>query len=142
MKSWNDIKSEFAVDGSLRDIYVDSSSPEIWRDFIRSVKTSKYKYAFSHGGKSIEFPSSLSDIKTLQETDPTILHIWLNQVIQINCHFFVSSKIELDISPKDIAGEAEYRLLTNFLCWLQEGLNSRVSLTHENSQMEVILSVG
>ena len=142
MKSWCDIKAEFDTDGSLRDIYIENISPEIWEGFINNVKASEYRFEFSHGGEVIGLPSNLYQIKLLQETEPTTLRIWLNEEIQINCHFFEGSEIELDVSPKDITGEPEYQLLTSFLFWLHKTLNQRVILTHENAQDQVILSVG
>ena len=142
MKVWSEIKKEFRADGSLRDIYVEEIDPALWEIFIEGVRLSVYRYEFTHGGVSVEFPNDFTEIKRLQETNPTTLAIWLNSKIQVNCHFFVETEIELDISPRDIVGEHEYQILVVFIEWTSSILKERVILTHENTQDQVILSVG
>ncbi|AFU99919.1 hypothetical protein [Simiduia agarivorans] len=141
MKQWDEIKSEFETDGSLRDIYVEDINLSIWNSFISEVKRSNYKVEFSHGDEGIELPDDLSTIKGLQQTNPTTLYIWLSEGIQLNCHFFVNTEIELDVSPHDIQSENSYIKLVNFLKWLAIVTNREVKLTHEGSQEMVILSV-
>jgi len=102
MKAWNEVKEEFEAYGSPRDIYVEDIEPAVWETFINSIKSSSYRMEFTHGDASFEIPSSLAEIKKLQETDPTTLFVWLNEIIQINCHFFVETEIELDVSPNEI----------------------------------------
>ncbi len=142
MKAWSKIKEEFEADGSLRDIYVEEIDPARWEIFINGVKSSNYRREFTHGDTSLNIPNSLAEIKRLQETDPTTLSIWLDDKIQVNCHFFIETEIELDISSGDIIGESEYQILIGFLKWLASILKERVILTHENTQDQVILSVG
>ena len=142
MKEWSSIKEEFGADGSLRDIYVEEIDPALWEIFIEGVKSSVYRHEFTHGGVLIDFPNDLTEVKRLQETNPTTLAIWLGNKIQVNCHFFVETEIELDISPCDIVGEHEYQVLVVFLEWISKILKNRVILTHENTQDQVILSVG
>ncbi len=119
MKVWSEIKEEFRADGSLRDIYVEEIDPALWEMFIEGVRSSVYRCEFTHGGVSIELPNDLIEIKRLQETDPTTLIIWLSDKIQVNCHFFIETEIELDISPRDIVGEHEYQVLIAFLSGFQ-----------------------
>ena len=142
MKVWSEIKDEFRADGSLRDIYVEGIDPLQWGTFIEGVASSIYRHVFTHGGVEIDLPNNLAEIKKLQESNPTTLAIWLTDKIQVNCHFFVENEIELDISPRDILGEHEYRVLIVFLEWISSMLKERVILTHENTQDQVILSVG
>ena len=141
MKAWSEIKEEFEADGSLRDIYVEDIDSAVWEIFIGSIKSSKYKLEFTHGDASLEIPTSLAEVKRLQETDPTTLFVWLNEKIQVNCHFFIETEIELDVSPNDIISEPEYKVLIGFLEWLARTLKERVILTHEGMQNHVILSV-
>lgn len=141
MKQWSEIKSEFETDGSLRDIYVEDIDPSIWNSFISEVKHSNYKVEFSHGDDEIELPVDLDTIKSMQQTNPTTLYIWLPEGIQLNCHFFVDTEIELDVSPHDIQSENSYIQLVSFLEWLALVTNREVKLTHEGSQETVILSV-
>ncbi|GAB2516901.1 protein export chaperone SecB [Microbulbifer agarilyticus] len=141
MKQWSEIESEFEVDGSLRDIYVENVDVAVWNIFISAVKQSSYKFDFVHGELVRDLPGSLSEIKALQETNPTILRIWISDSIQINCHFFVNSEIELDVSPSEIQNAGSYFKLASFLEWLASVTSSAVKLTHENAQEQVILGV-
>ena len=142
MKPWNDIKNEFETDGSLRDIYVENIAPSTWDEFLRAIVATDYKLEFTHGGKPLELPGSLSEIKQLQDSDPTTLFIWLDETIQLNCHFFMDTEIEMDVSPHDITSESAYLSLVRFLKWLSRFSNKQVKLTHEGAKEQVILSVG
>ena len=142
MKIWHEIKSEFRTDGSLRDIYVENINSTVWEAFIKSVKNSEYKIQFNHGEVVKILPNTFTEIKELRETEHTTLWLWLSKEIQINCHFFIDSEIELDVSPSDIQDEVSYLKLINFMQWLSSALKHEVKLTHEGSQDQVILSVG
>ncbi|PAJ71734.1 hypothetical protein CJF42_25110 [Pseudoalteromonas sp. NBT06-2] len=141
MKRWNDIKAEFDIDGSLRDIYVENISEELWNKFIDAIKSSDFRYDFTHSDALISLPGNFQDIKALQEDNPTTLVIWLNDKISVFCHFFIISEIELDISPEHINDEMDYQTLLSFMTWLASLLGQIVSLTHENAQDMEILNV-
>jgi len=141
MKQWHDIKPELETDGSLRDIYVEDIDSSIWNAFIAEVKRSDYKIEFSHGDAEKDLPDELNTIKGMQQTNPTTLYIWLTENIQLNCHFFVETEIELDVSPHDIQCENSYLQLVSFLKWLALVTSREVKLTHEGTQEHVILSV-
>ena len=141
MQKWDDIKSGFEIDGSLRDIYLENIDTAIWGSFIAEVKLSQYKFEFTHGDVVKEFPSDLITIKNMQQTNPTTLRLWITEKIQLNCHFFVETEIELDISPHDIQTESAYTQLLCFLKWLAIVTKGEVKLTHEGMQGQVILSV-
>lgn len=141
MKQWNEIKSEFETDGSLRDIYVENVQVELWNLFIEEVKNYKYRIEFSHGDNELALPNNFNAIKKLQETDPTTLRIWLPGDIQLNCHFFTEDEIELDVSPCDVQSEASYLQLLEFLKWLSSSTKKEVKLTHEGSKELIILGV-
>ncbi|WP_067021164.1 hypothetical protein [Marinomonas spartinae] len=142
MKQWSDIKREFKTDGSLRDIYVEDIETAVWDTFIAEVKRSEYKFEFTHGDVEKELPNDLITIKSMQQTNPTTLFLWIAEKIQLNCHFFVETEIELDVSPHDIKTESSYNQLISFLEWLATVTKGEVKLTHEGMQEQVILSVG
>ena len=142
MKQWNDIKDEFELDGSLRDIYVESIEPIVWDHFIARIKESEYRIHFSHGDLERELPDDFGTIREMQSSEPTILLIWISDNIQLNCHFFVDTEIELNVSPHDIQSEFAYSQLLSFLEWLASLTASEVKLTHEGMQEQVIVSVG
>lgn len=139
MKEWYELKSQFEPEGSLRDIYVEDIDESVWNLFINKLRASCYQLIFTHGEEMVSLPESFGEIKKLQETDPTTLGIIVEESIHINCHFFIGSEIELDVSPKEIDRESKFNILVKFLRWLNSSLNKPVKLTHENSQTEVIL---
>jgi hypothetical protein len=141
MYQWKDKRVEFKPDGSLRDIYVYETNHSRWDCFLKHVIYSEYHYEFWHGGSKSTLPNNFLEIKQLQKTEPTLLKIFLQKSIQVNCHFFVEYEVELDVSPSEINGESEFNLLVSFLYWLCRLFNSNVYLTHENSPEQVILNV-
>ena len=140
MHQWNEIKSQFECDGSLRDIYIFRTRVSTWNKFLSEIRLSDYSIEFKHGGKLIDLPENIESIKQLQESDPTTLSIFVNE-IRVNCHFFITSEIEMDISPTEINSDLSFNSLIEFLKWLSNVANSNVVLTHENSQDDVILTV-
>ncbi|GAA4501431.1 hypothetical protein [Pseudaeromonas paramecii] len=139
MKEWCDVKKDFEPEGSLRDIYIEDINESVWNLFLSDLLDSGYKICFTHGQQVVALPESFAEIKKLQETEPTTLGIAIENGIWINCHFFIESEIELDLSPKDIDTESKFKNLVGFLHWLHLALRKPVKLTHENSQTEVIL---
>ena len=141
MKSYSDISLDFNPDGSLRDIYVFECNNSLWNMLIQSITKSDYRHEFWHGKTLEALPCEFDSIKMLQETDPTVLKIFLPKGIQVNCHFFVENEIEMDITPKEIINETGYNTLVSFLKWLASIVHRTVVLTYENSPEKVILSV-
>ena len=141
MKQWSEVRREFDVDGSLRDIYIENIDLSEWDVFITALKQSEYKFQFSHGELECDLPNSIAKIKALQEANPTILSIWLSDDIKINCHFFMGSEIELDVSPSDIQSLGSYAKLVKFLDWLSSTMSRVVKVTHEGAQEQVIFNV-
>ncbi len=142
MYHWIEFKEEFEADGSLRDVYIEDINLAKWDQFLDFIKLSKYEVEFRHGGSLQSLPGTFSSIKNLQGTEPTILSIKLNANFCLNCHFFVESEIELDLSPRDVSSEADFEVLLEFLEKLSSSLACRVTLTPENMPKQVILSYG
>ncbi len=140
MDRWNNLKSHFEQDGSLRDIIVTSESRDSWELFFAALKSAEYSHAFTHGGNASTLPDSIDSIWKLQNDDPTLLSVQVGKLL-VNCHFFKSYEIEFDIDPKDINSKTDFVVLLNFLSWLNKSIKSSVVLTHENSREEVILSI-
>jgi len=141
MKEWSNVKKEFEIDGSLRDIYVEDVDSNIWNIFIGEVRRSPFRSEFTHGDRIVVLPDSIEIIKKMQDTDPTMLQIWIEDGLTVNCHFFMESEIELDVDPRDIQNKKPYMLLTGFMGWLSNLTGRAVKLTHEGDQNQVIVSV-
>lgn len=60
--------------------------------------------------------------------------------ISANCHFFVTSEIELDLNPKEIKGAAEHKSVLLFMAGIAESIGKPILLTPENDQNAPYLS--
>ncbi|ABD79728.1 hypothetical protein [Saccharophagus degradans] len=115
MKEWRDVKKELEPEGSLRDIYIEDIDESVWDLFLHNIRGSVYELKFTHGQNLVSLPENFNEIRHLQESDPTTLGIVLENGICINCHFFVESEIELDLSPREIDSESKFKSLVSFL---------------------------
>lgn len=140
MNQWEKIQHHFTSDGLLRDIYLYSTNVDIWNHFINEISKSKYKCSLFHDEKKIDFPVEFYSIKVLQENEPTILHVSVNNILVL-CHFFIDDEIELDIAPEDINGRKDYDDLIEFLTWLSATVQREVVLTYESTEKDIILKV-
>ncbi|MGS0535829.1 hypothetical protein [Pseudoalteromonas sp. SaAl2] len=140
MYQWNKLKSEFENDGSLRDIYALDTNADSWSLFLDNLRLSNYKFEFKHGDEVLNLPSNYTSIRKLQEVNPTTLTIWLSE-IRVNCHFFVESEIEMDISPAEINSKENFKELMAFITWFSYSLQVDVVLTHENAKDFEIIRV-
>ena len=136
MKSYEAIQPDLKPDGSLRDIYIYQANSGVWNDFLGLVSGSKLNFEFWHGENELPLPNNFEEIKSLQNTDPTTLKIFIEGGIQINCHFFTEDEIEMDVAPKDISEKQNFDSLVSFLRWLSKGLKKSIPFTHENSPDE------
>lgn len=141
MKSYESVQQGLEPDGSLRDIYIFQADTGLWNKFISLVSRSKLKYEFWHGENEIPLPNNIEEIKSLQNTDPTTLKIFIEGGIQINCHFFAEEEIEMDVAPKEISEKANFEIFISFLKWLSQELKKSIHLTHENSPEEEIMVI-
>ena len=141
MKNFESIQRELTPDGSLRDIYIYQADSDLWNTFIFLISNSNLNYEFWHGDRERKIPSNIKEIQSLQNSDPTILKIFIEEGIQINCHFFAEEEIEMDVDPKEISEKHRFSILVSFLMWLSQELKKSIHLTHENSPKEEILVI-
>jgi hypothetical protein len=52
--------------------------------------------------------------------------------VKINCHFFVSEEIELDVDPREIKGKQEHEAILEFIASLSQAIGKPALLTPEN----------
>ena len=133
---WEDYKIEFEPDGSLRDIYikdVDLSDWQVFIDFIRCIDAALNYFV---EGELTELPSSIAEVVVSQD-HPYLLTIGLNGVT-VNCHFFLSEEIELDIDPGEVDNEGKANIVFGFMSNVGRVLNKEVILTPENAEEQPI----
>ncbi|NRR34295.1 hypothetical protein HSX11_29415 [Oxalobacteraceae bacterium] len=141
-KSYRLMRPEFnthsdlwADDGSLRDVYIQDMQLQNWDRFDSLLR--HHELAYSFDGKPACFPGSRAIFSNREGGH--LLSVMLGQV-SVNCHFFVESQLELDISPREILGNAEHDAVLDFIEQLALGLELPADVTPENAEARPMLS--
>jgi hypothetical protein len=129
---WDNVRGEFDRDGSLRDIYVVETTLADWQSFLDWLRRSPYGPVFSSDGAEAILPATADEVFRVVNESCVLMAIHLGE-IQVHCHFFVQSEIELDIDPCQIDAR-QFPLLLGFLAGLGDQLDKDVRLTHENDR--------
>jgi hypothetical protein len=119
----------FEHDGTLRDIYVFGTSLEDWDRFLRFARRS-YPTEFLVGLEPREMPDDPVSIFEEREHDPVLLRVFVDGV-QLNCHFFWTEEIELDLDPAEVRTPEDGRRVLQFLKQLGDAINRPVVMTPE-----------
>jgi hypothetical protein len=124
-----DCKEAFEWDGSLRDIYIHDTTLNDWQIFIDLIRHGRYNFSFVTGDNSSSLPDNVQGVFNQQET--SLLSISINGMMA-NCHFFGIEEIELDIDPREVVSEENFRDLMDFISSLGQALAKQVRITTEN----------
>jgi hypothetical protein len=128
--AWDDLQVALHVDGSWRDLIIESNEDSAWQralDFSRSL--------VAHGKATMEtepepLPAGIADIFKLWDASGPWMHLFVGP-LQINCHFF-GGYIEFDIDPSEAATTAGAAALVSFVEGLGQAVGQPVNLTEEN----------
>lgn len=131
----NTLPDLWTDDGSLRDIYVQRMEAYHWELFDTLLRHYTFTYAFE--GNFAPFPGSRQIFANREGSH--LLSVMLGD-LSVNCHFFVEWQLELDISPKEIFGEAEHNAVLEFVEQLSLGLGLPADITPENSETQPFLT--
>jgi hypothetical protein len=124
-----DCKEAFEWDGSLLDIYIHDTTLNDWQNFIDLIREGAHEFSFSTGHNPSSLPDNVQEVFDHEET--SLLSISIVGMI-INCHFFTIEEIELDIDPREVVSEENFRDLTSFISSLGQALAKQVMITPEN----------
>ena len=103
MISWATCESDFAPEGSTRDIYIRSTNPADWNVLLDVVRGLPHR--FSIGGIETQLPETITDeFFDYSDGRSKLLSINANGV-DIRCHFFEPYNIELDIDPTEVCDQ-------------------------------------
>lgn len=127
----------FACDGSLRDLYVLSTSRSDWSAFLTFVKTSRYPHSFRLNGAPAPYPSDAVLLFPRRSDTGPLLQIDINGT-RLSCHFFHEDEIELDLDPRDVADDAGANAILNFVSELGRSLGKEILITAENRPAAII----
>jgi hypothetical protein len=114
------------VDGSLRDIHVLDATLDDWRALIEVARTYPHQYSFE--GEERDMPPVDEIFRSRKGS-----HLLLIKAgsVRIHAHFFAPDEIELDISPKEVAGPSEHQAVLGFLEAMADRLGKQVVLSME-----------
>jgi hypothetical protein len=129
--TWDRCRSDFAWDGTWRDIYVRGTTVKAWSSFLGALPSWPYRTEYQIGGRNAPPPSDAGEVFRAKETALSFLSIAVDAVV-LNCHFFVEDELEFDLDPRRVDGAAAFEALLGFMRRLGMLLESPVVLTPEN----------
>lgn len=128
---WEEIKTAFDLDGSLRDLYVFETNMVDWQRLVDFVREGAHHYTFRRDGEVCPLPNRVNAILSRTREASFTLSIHLEE-IWINAHFFCVEQIELDLDPREVHSEERAKALFEFMRGVGQALNKPVRLTPEN----------
>ena len=122
--------------GGLRDIYVRHVSADDWETAYRWL-IGMYPNEFIRGGIQIDPPPSVEFIRQ----DPVAFSCLTLDVggLRVNCHFFQSDDLELDLRPEEVVTEERFVALTGLMEGLGRLVDKNVVLTYENGKDDTVI---
>ncbi|MGL1934450.1 MAG: hypothetical protein OCD01_05500 [Fibrobacterales bacterium] len=127
----------FHVDGTLRDLFVKDTGKVEWQCLMRFLMDSDHDVSLLKNHEKIDI--TLFRFKDVFETDDLFeLEIFINAV-KVNCQFFDSTEIELDIDPNDIKTDTDAHNIFTFMELIGTSLLRNMILTEENSKHQVLV---
>jgi hypothetical protein len=140
MLRWETIKSEFAWEGSLRDIYVLATSLSDWQAAWQLLRGGGFDATCTADGVTIPLPQNVGQIFAAQR-EPLFLVTVLLAGVDLNCHFFTEEEIEFDLDPRTVTGQLQLNALVSFMTELAVATGKAVLMTHENCSNAPFLRV-
>jgi hypothetical protein len=129
--TWEQCRSDFAWDGSWRDLYVRGASVKKWSSFLGALPSWPYRTEYRIGGEKAPLPPDAGQVFRAKEKAASDLSIAVDAVV-LNCHFFVEDELEFDLDPRQVDGAATFEALLGFMRRLGVLLEASVVLTPEN----------
>ena len=130
--SWERCRTDFAWDGSLRDIYVREASIQDWDKLLRSLPSWPYRCALSIGEQSSPLALDAQDLFRPSSRGQSHLVITVGSAA-VHCHFFSTDELEFDLDPRQVDGTESFEALIDFMKRLGSLLRKPVVLTPENA---------
>ena len=116
------------IDGSLRDVYIEGVDMSDWHALFQVANRYQCTYTFDGAPSELPDPNSVFQ----NRSGSHLLTISVGDA-SINCHFFISEEIELDIDPRQVTNAATHELVMRFLAELSTHVGKDLLITAENS---------
>jgi hypothetical protein len=134
--TWSQAAEDFAPDGSLRDIYVRHVSTDNWESAYRWL-IGTYPNVFTRDGIRIHPPPSVEFIWQDRAVASNRLTLDVGG-LRVNCHFFQSDDLELDLKPEEVVSEERFAALTGLIEGLGRLVGKTVVLTYQNGRDDAV----
>lgn len=118
-------------DGSLRDLLILETTLDDWRALMDFVRSAGYRTGFERDGEVAEMPSDVAALFTAAGREHTYLWRIHHGGIDIHCHFFELSKIDMNVHPREIKSDAEIDALVDFIFLVGKHLRRDVLLAKD-----------
>lgn len=138
MIRWDTCRREFEPDGALRDIYVHDTTIEHWRTLF-DVLRATYRLEYSVDGTSRPLPAIVDEAFTTRDTASPSLHFRVGGIV-VACHFFTTTEIEFDISPREVTSQAALDELLGFLRLVGDTLGRAVIMSYESDEQHPFIT--
>ena len=129
---WQQAKTEFEWDGSLRDVYILNADVGVWQKVIDSLQSSDYPLLCDVNGKEATLPDNVADVFEKRSEGGPTLSVDVHGIL-LNCHFFTEEEVEFDLDPQEIDSEERLQALFRFMRRIGEAAGRQVIMTPENA---------
>jgi hypothetical protein len=140
MLAWDDLKAEFAWEGSWRDICVTDTSIADWRAALGMIYATGFSLKFTIDGAESTPPDDALEIFGQPREMSFLLAAFVGGV-QLNCHFFAETEIEFDLDPREVIGQSELDAVITFMRKLAGSTQKCALKTPENTHEAAFIRV-
>ncbi len=140
MLRWESVRTEFAWEGSWRDICVVSVDLFAWQAAVEALVREGRCGDFTVAGVRRDLPL---DVREVFSTGAEGGALWSVSVagLTLNCHFFDEAEIEFDLDPREIVGQEQLDGVVGFMRTLASATNRPALMTPENMHGAPIIRV-
>jgi hypothetical protein len=135
---WQDLKSAFAVDGSLRDLYILDTTVEDWQRLLDFLASSGYPTRLTEHDETAPLPRRADDIPWATEDGVAVLEVDIGGPVLL-CHFFSVDEIEFDFEPGEVTSPAHLAALVVFMQRVSSKMRKPIRLSPENESEIALL---
>ena len=125
--NWEQVKDDFAWDGSLRAVYVLDTHVDEWELFFEVLREAGYSLTYSIDSETRALPARAEEALHLRALANPVLEVSVDG-ITIACHFLREEEIELEFDARDV-NEDRLPALLAFVSGLGDRLLKDVQLT-------------
>jgi hypothetical protein len=131
MLLWRSVRTEFAWEGSWRDICVREVNLAAWQAAVQALIREGLRGEFTLNGVRQELPFDLREVFGISCERGAL---WCVSVVGLTlyCHFFDEGEIEFDLDPREVTGPERLDGIVGFMRTLASATGKPALMTPEN----------